>query len=208
MLGLCFYRLQFAERIKICIFIPQNLSAMPKPSPTTYPAYFKKYIDLVPEEDLAAAFSNQLPAINDLLNSITEERSMYAYEAGKWTLKELLQHMSDAERVFNYRALCIARKETVSLPGFDENDYAENSNANDRPWQKLVDEFLAVRKSTELLYESFTDDVLNYSGISNNNSITVNSLGFITAGHFYHHKNIIEERYLAPWLGKSWLGKI
>ncbi len=181
---------------------------MPKPSPTTYPAYFKKYVDQVPEEDLSAAFSNQLPVINNLLNSITDEQSTYAYDTGKWTLKELLQHIIDGERIFNYRALCIARKETVSLPGFEEDEYAANSNANDRPWQKLAEEFLAVRKSTELLYESFTDEALNSSGISNNNPTTVISLGFITIGHFYHHKKIIEERYLAPWLGKSWLGKI
>lgn len=181
---------------------------MPKPSATTYPDYFTKYIDQVFEDDLPTAFSNQLPVISDLLNSITEERSMYAYDTGKWTLKELLQHMIDTERIFNYRALCIARKEAVSLPGFDENDYAANSNANNRNWKDLIEEFLAVRKSTELLYESFTDEALNSSGISNNNPITVSSLGFITVGHFYHHKKIIEERYLAPWLGKSWLGKI
>lgn len=181
---------------------------MPKPSPATYPPYFKKYVDQVPEEDLLTAFSNQLPVINDLLNSITEERSMYAYDTGKWTLKELLQHIIDTERIFNYRALCIARKETVSLPGFNENDYALNSNANNRNWKDLVEEFLAVRKSTVFLYESFSDEALSYSGISNNNPVTVISLGFITAGHFYHHKKVIEERYLAPWLGKSWLGKI
>lgn len=181
---------------------------MPKPSPTTYPEYFKKYVDQVPEEDLSAAFSNQLPVINDLLNSITEEKSMYAYDTGKWTLKELLQHMIDTERIFNYRALCIARKETVSLPGFDENTYAAHSNANDRNWQNMVEEFLAVRSSTQFLYKSFTDEALNSSGISNSNPITVISLGFITIGHFYHHKKIIEERYLAPWLGQSWLGKI
>lgn len=181
---------------------------MPKPSPTTYPEYFKKYVDLVPEDDLLTGLTNQLPVIKDLLNGISEEQSTYAYEDGKWTLKELLQHMIDAERVFNYRALCIARKETVSLPGFDENDYAQNSNANNRNWQNLVEEFLAVRNSTQFLYESFTDEALNSSGISNNNPISVNSLGFITLGHFYHHKKVIEERYLVPWLGKSWLGKI
>lgn len=169
---------------------------MPKPSPTTYPEYFKKYVDQVPEEDLATAFSNQLPVVKDLLNSIPEEKSMYAYDTGKWTLKELLQHMTDTERIFNYRALCIARKETVSLPGFDENTYAAHSNANARTWQDLVDEFLAVRRSTELLYKSFTGDALDTSGLSNNKPLTVNSLGFTTLGHFYHHKKVIEERYL------------
>jgi len=169
---------------------------MPKPSPSLYPAYFKKYVDQVPDEELLIAFKNQLPVIASLLNTITEEKSTYAYDTGKWTLKEVLQHLIDAERIFNYRALCIARGETVSLPGFDENSYAENSNANSRTWQSLVDEMLALRKSTECLYQSFSDKALASSGLSNNNPATVHSFGFITLGHFYHHKNIIEERYL------------
>lgn len=170
---------------------------MPKPSPSTYPAYFKNYVDQVSEEDLTTAFSNQLPVIKSLLNSITEEKSTYAYDTGKWTLKELLQHMIDTERIFNYRALCIARKETASLPGFDENTYAQNSNANSRSWQSMADEFLAVRKTTEYLFESFSQQALDASGISNNNPVSVNSIGFTTIGHFYHHKKVIEERYLS-----------
>jgi DinB superfamily len=169
---------------------------MPKPSPATYYEYFKRYVDQVPEEDLELAFRNQLPVITILLNSITEAKSMHAYAPGKWTLKELLQHIIDTERIFNYRALAIARKETASLPGFEEDDYAANSNANARKWQSLVDEFLAVRKSTEMLYESFNQDMLDSSGISNNKPVTVISLGFTTIGHFYHHRNVIEERYL------------
>ena len=170
---------------------------MPKPLPTTYPEYFKRYVDQVPEEDLSTAFSNQLSVINKLLNSITEEKSMYAYDTGKWTLKELLQHMIDTERIFNYRALCIARKESVSLPGFDENTYAANSNANNRIWEDMVDEFLTVRRSTEFLYKSFTDEALGTSGLANNKPVTVLSLGFTTLGHFYHHKKVMEERYLS-----------
>ncbi len=170
---------------------------MPKPSPETYFAYFKRYVDQVPEEELATAFSNQLPVITGLLNSITEEKSTYAYEPGKWTLKELLQHMIDTERIFNYRALAIARKETVALPGFDENSYAANSNANSRSWRTLVDEFLAVRQSTQFLYNSFTDEALASSGTASNNPVTVNSLGFTTLGHFYHHKKVMKERYLS-----------
>jgi hypothetical protein len=146
---------------------------MPKPSPATYYEYFKRYVDQVPEEDLELAFRNQLPVITILLNSITEAKSMHAYAPGKWT-----------------------RKETASLPGFEEDDYAANSNANARKWQSLVDEFLAVRKSTEMLYESFNQDMLDSSGISNNKPVTVISLGFTTIGHFYHHRNVIEERYL------------
>ena len=170
---------------------------MPKPLPGTYFPYFKRYVDQVPEEDLSTAFNNQLPVIKDLLSSITEEKSMYAYDTGKWTLKELLQHMIDTERIFNYRALAIARKEAASLPGFDENTYADNSNANSRPWQTLVDEFLVVRQSTRFLYDSFTEEMLASSGVASNNPLTVLALGFTTLGHFYHHKKVMEERYLS-----------
>ena len=170
---------------------------MPKPLPTTYPVYFKNYVDQVPDEDLFTGFQNQSAVIKEFLNSITEERSNYAYDTGKWTIKEVLLHLTDAERIFNFRALCIARGETASLPGFDENTYAANSNANRRTWQNLVDEFLAVRSSTEFLYKSFTDEALAASGISNNNPATVISFGFTTLGHFYHHKKVLQERYLS-----------
>lgn len=170
---------------------------MPKPSPAEYPSYFQRYVDQVPEDDLLIAFSNQLPIIKQFLSTITEEKSLYAYETGKWTLKELLQHIIDTERIFNYRAVCFARKETVSLPGFNENNYAANSNANSRKWPEMVEEFIAVRKSTELLFKSFSNDILAASGISNNNPVTVNSIGFITLGHFYHHQKVMEERYLS-----------
>ena len=109
----------------------------------------------------------------------------------------MLQHITDTERIFNYRALAIARKETVGLPGFDENSYAANSNANNRTWRTLVDEFLSVRQSTQFLYDSFTDESMKASGTASNNPVTVISLGFTTLGHFYHHKKVMEARYLA-----------
>jgi len=169
---------------------------MSKPSLTSYPVYFQKYVEQVPEDDLLSAFQNQKPVLSQFLSMITEEKSAYAYDTGKWTLKEVLQHMIDTERIFNYRALCFARKESVSLPGFDENTYAANSNANNRKWMDMVDEFLAVRNATEILFKSFSEEALELTGISNNNPATVKSLGFITLGHFYHHKKIMEERYL------------
>lgn len=125
-----------------------------------------------------------------------KKKSCYAYAPGKWTLKELLQHVIDAERIFNYRALAIARKETTSLPGFEENDYALNSNANERSWNNLIHELKAVRTSSIILFDSFNEEVFGYLGIANNNSITVNAIGFITVGHIYHHKKVIEDRYL------------
>ena len=122
---------------------------------------------------------------------------MHAYAEGKWTIKEVLQHLIDTERIFNYRAVCFARKEAASLPGFEENDYAANSNANSRTWQSLVGEFLAVRLGTEMMYNSFTEEMLSTAGKANNNEVTVGSIGFISIGHFYHHKKVIEERYFA-----------
>lgn len=169
---------------------------MSKPSKTTYPAHFEKYVNQVPESDLPAALHNQYTVFIPFLNSIGEQKSTFAYAPEKWTIKEVLQHIIDAERIFNYRALCIARGETGSLPGFDENAYAANTNTGQRTWQSLVNEFIAVRKSTELLYESFTDEMLQRSGISNNKPATALSFGFITVGHVYHHKKVIEERYL------------
>lgn len=150
----------------------------------------------VTESDLGEAFLNQSGMASRFLSSISEHTSMHAYAEGKWTIKELLQHIIDAERIFNYRALCIARKETNSLPAFDENAYAENSHANARNWQDLVDEFIHLRKSTEDLYASFNAETLWHKGMANQKIISVLSLGFITVGHFAHHKKVIEERYL------------
>ena len=169
---------------------------MVKPAQEDYPEYFGKYINLVSEDNLLQAFKNQQPKINEMLHSISEEQSQYAYAPGKWTIKELLQHIIDGERIFNYRALCFARKETASLPSFDENLYAQNANANARDWQSLTAEFFNVRISTEDLYNSFTQEMFQYFGIASDKKISVASIGFITIGHLYHHINIIQERYL------------
>lgn len=169
---------------------------MAKPNVADYPVYFQRYINLVEEEDLYKGFESQLPAIKQFLSGITEEQSLFAYEAGKWTLKEVLQHIIDTERIFNFRALCFARKEQANIPGFDENNYAANSKAGERSWQHLVDEFIAVRESTTFLFKSFSEEVLDYKGTANNNPVSVSALGFMTLGHFYHHQKVMKERYL------------
>ena len=169
---------------------------MPKPPSANYPSYFQRYISLVEEDELQTDCKNQLPIITRFLQSITEEKSIYAYAPGKWTIKELLQHMTDTERIFAFRSLCFARKEQASLPGFDEDIYAANSNANSRSWQDLVNEFLLVRKTSEILFDSFTEEALNNSGTANGNPATAASMGFTAIGHVYHHKKILEERYL------------
>ncbi|UAY53166.1 DinB family protein [Ferruginibacter albus] len=169
---------------------------MSKPSPSAYPGMFQEYVALVPEEDLADAFNKQTPIIRSFLSSISEEKSHLIYAPGKWSIKEVLQHIIDAERIFSYRALCFARKEKIALPGFEENDYAANSNADARSWQSLGNEFLIVRQSTHLLFNSFTPEMLQNEGKAWNYTITPEAVGFQLLGHFYHHKKIVEERYL------------
>lgn len=169
---------------------------MPKPVIGTYPAYYETYISKVAENDLMDAFRQQHEVIANFFDTISEEKAGHSYAEGKWTIKELLQHVIDTERIFDFRALAFSRKETASIPGFDENSYADNSFANERTWKSLIEELKAVRIATELLFKSFNTDMLNGTGIANNNPITVNAIGFIIVGHLNHHKNIIAERYL------------
>ena len=164
--------------------------------PAVYKNYFENYTSLVSEKEILSAFNGQSQTFNDFLNSITEEKSDYAYAESKWTLKEMLQHMIDTERIFAFRALAIARKETVTLPGFDENLYVANSSANRRTWAELVQEMKIVRESTIILIKSFTEEMLNTSGNFSAATASVNTLGNIIVGHFYHHVNIANTRYL------------
>jgi uncharacterized damage-inducible protein DinB len=169
---------------------------MSRPAMDTYPSHFEPYVKLVSEEDLKSALKNQSSEAENFFKTISEEQSFHRYAEGKWTLKEVLQHIIDAERVFTYRALAFARGDKNNLPSFDENGYAANSRANERSWQDLISEFSANRKSSEMLFNSFSEEVLDNSGSSNNHPVTVRALGYITVGHLTHHLNIIKERYL------------
>jgi hypothetical protein len=160
------------------------------------PEFYHNYIKLVNDLSLLEAFQIHSGECVDFFESISEEKSSYRYEVGKWSIKEVLQHIIDAERIFAYRALCFARKEQTSLPGFEENEYAAHSAADKRSWHDIVEEFKVVRKSTELLFQSFDKEQLNMEGVANNNPIQVAAIGFITVGHCLHHLNIIRERYL------------
>jgi len=169
---------------------------MSKPIEGTFPPYFSKYINLVNEEGLAEAFKAQQNLIDTFFQNLPKEKHEYAYAEGKWTLKEMLQHIIDTERIFNFRALCFARKEMQNIPGFEENDYVANSHANDRSWESLCEELVMVRKSTLGLFNTFNEADLLNSGSANNKPVTVLALGFITIGHIYHHVNVAKERYL------------
>jgi hypothetical protein len=169
---------------------------MSRPDLKRVPEYYHKYIEKVPGNELNDAFTKQASEFVQLLESIPIEKRDYQYGPTKWTIKEVVQHINDAERVFAYRALCFARKDKTPLPSFDENVYAENCKASQRDWTELVEEFKTIRKSTEILFNSFDSEQLEADGIASNHSNYVLGIGFIIAGHVAHHQQILKERYL------------
>lgn len=169
---------------------------MPRPNLQRIPAFYHAYINKVEEDDLHQAFHNQLGAMQEFLMAIQAEKQEFSYAPGKWSIKEVLQHLIDSERIFSYRALCIARNEATPLPGFSEDAYAAASSANARHWSSLVDEWLVVRRSAELLFDSFTETQLDATGIANDKSVYVLGIGFIIIGHTSHHMQVIRDRYL------------
>lgn len=169
---------------------------MPRPDLTRVPDFYHNYINQVKEDDLLQAFKKNTEEFTGFLQSIPETKHDFRYAEDKWTVKELLQHIIDAERVFSYRALRFARKDEAHLPGFNENHFAKFSNAAERNWNDLVEEFKAVRKSTEYLFASFGPEQLDSEGIANTRSVYVLGIGFICVGHCMHHQNILKERYL------------
>lgn len=169
---------------------------MSRPANGEFAPYFGKYIDLAKGDNVAELIANHQADLLSFYNSLPEDKADYAYAADKWTVKEVLQHLIDAERIFAYRILCISRGDSTPLPGFDENAYNKNANANNRSLSSLKDEFNAVRSSTDLLLLSLSDDELNRMGTASNKPAKANSIAYIVFGHLLHHQNILRERYL------------
>lgn len=167
---------------------------MNPPQIQEYPTWYKQYIDLV-NGDVLEILEKQITEITTFINSIATKAD-YAYAPGKWTVKELLGHIIDTERVMAYRLLCFARNDKSKLPGFDENEYASSAHFANRSIQSLAEEFAVVRKANMFLLNSLNEEELNRTGIANNNPISVKALVFILAGHAIHHINIVKERYL------------
>ena len=130
------------------------------------------------------------------VQNIPMDKFDYRYAEGKWTIKDIIQHIIDTERIFAYRALRISRNDKTPLPGFEENDFVENTNANDRNIQDLLAEFSAVRHSNLFLFKSFSEEQLKRIGTASNASISVRAIGFIIIGHQKHHQKVFQERYL------------
>jgi hypothetical protein len=158
--------------------------------------YYGYYISLNTSENLIQNLENQLQVTADFFKSIPSEKLEFQYEVGKWTPKDILQHIIDSERIFAYRALRFARFDSVNLPGYEENDYAKVANANGRTIEDLIEEYKIVKLASIHLFKSFTKKMLLNIGQANNAPASVRAIGYIIAGHEIHHINIIKERYL------------
>ena len=163
-----------------------------------YAPYFEQYMQLVTKEgkSIIENMQNSQIEFDTFLRNLPKEKHTFSYAEGKWTLKELIQHSIDTERVFCYRALCFARNDKTSLPGFDQDIFVDNGNANQLEFSDLLDEMSTLRKSTIQLYKSFSEEALLRIGVASGNKISVRALGYLFSGHQMHHLNIVKERYL------------
>lgn len=163
----------------------------------TIPHFYKNYVKQVEETDLLQALRISGHRAVELVHTIPDTKKDFQYAVGKWTIREVLCHMIDAERIFAYRALRFARNDKTALAGWEENHYAPQANAAGRSLQKIAAEMAHLRSTTIDMFESFTPEMLVRKGIANNNELSVVALGFIIAGHETHHSQILTDRYLS-----------
>ena len=162
-----------------------------------YGPFYNNYILQISDEyPLVEELEIALHRLIKFVQNLPMDKFDYRYAEGKWTIKDILQHLIDSERIFAYRALRFARNDKTNLPGFEENDYADVANANKRNIMELLTELSAVRQASIVLFKTFTDAQLQQIGTANNNSMSVRALGFVIIGHQNHHQKIFEERYL------------
>jgi hypothetical protein len=170
---------------------------MRKPLGNEYPQnkYFSYYIEQVDYQNVIEALMVNKDVVINLYKSLTEEQKNFRYEVGKWSPKEILGHLTDTERIFGYRALCIARGEKQSLPSFDENDYADAAQFSLQNFESLLEQYRLVREGSLALFSTFTDEVASQIGMANGNPVSAKALIWMIAGHEIHHLRVLKERY-------------
>lgn len=171
-------------------------SVAARPEPAEYAPYYAKYIALIGEGDIVSVLESQARDTVALLQRLTDEQAGFAYEPGKWTVRQVIGHFIDTERVFAYRILRISRNDATPIEGFDQDAYVENSPFESYTVKDLISEFVAVRASTVLLLRKLESDAWTRRGVANGKEVTVRAIAYITAGHELHHRRIVEERYL------------
>ncbi len=170
---------------------------MSRPEKTEYAEYYGKYISLVTENDVVAVMQNQLDEFTNLFDCVPEEKGTFAYAPDKWTIKELVGHLIDGERVFAYRALRFSRADKIPVEGFEQDDYVANADFNSIKLNDLTEEFSLLRRANILFFKNLTAEMWIQTGTASNVEISVRALAFIMVGHIRHHLNILNERYLA-----------
>jgi hypothetical protein len=170
---------------------------MNRPTPTEYAPYYEGYIAHVSETDILPVLRSQLDELDVLLGRVKPDHETFRYAAGKWSIRQLVGHLIDSERVFGYRALCIARGEQQNLPGFDQNDYMLTAPYDRIELEDLLSEMRLVRLSNIAMFRTLDEESWSRVGTANANQVTVRALAFIMAGHVRHHMNVLRERYLS-----------
>lgn len=167
-----------------------------RPDETEYVPEYGKYVSLVPGGDIVAVLGDQIGETLALLRSIPEERAGFRYEPDKWSIKELVGHLIDSERIFSYRALRFARDDKTALPGYEQDDYVRNGSFDDQKLEDLAAEFASVRQATVLLFKHLNDEAWARRGSANESEVSVRALVYIIAGHELHHRGVLRDRYL------------
>jgi DinB superfamily len=170
---------------------------LPRPEPGEYAAYYETYISLVPGDDIAAALETQRVHTMQLFAGRSEREGNFRYAPDKWTVKDVLGHITDSERILVYRALRIARGDRTPIEGFEQDDYVRGAGFNERAIANLVEEYADVRSATLALFRSLSNEAWLRRGTANKNEVSVRALAYMTAGHELHHRQILEERYFS-----------
>ncbi len=169
---------------------------MKRPLPNEYPSFYKNYVDNVVTDNIIKELRDQVIDIQAIISEIPEDKEDFAYAPGKWTIKEIIGHIIDTERVLGYRAMRFARKDKTALPGYDENFYVANANFKKQTLYGLGHEFAIVREANLALFKVWDEEALSQMGVANNLDVSVRALLFMIAGHATHHMNVIKEKYL------------
>jgi hypothetical protein len=173
-----------------------SATAPARPEPNEYASYYERYISLVPDADLVETLERQGAETVALLRGLSEEQGQHRYEPGKWSVKQLVGHVNDGERVFSYRALSIARGDRAALPGMEQDEWMAGVDFDARTLASLTDEFEAVRAATLQLLRHLSPEAWARRGTASDNEVSVRALAYIIAGHEAHHVRILRERYL------------
>jgi uncharacterized damage-inducible protein DinB len=169
---------------------------MSRPAPAEYAPHFEEYISLVPEGEITVTLGKQIESTLSLIRSLSESQGDLRYAPGKWSIKEVIGHLIDAERIFAYRALRFARNDATPLPSFDENSFVANAGFGSRALADLAEEFEYTRKSNVYLFKHLDSDSLLRRGAASDNEISVRAIAYAIAGHELHHMGILRSRYL------------